>query len=435
MKLLMQKTEEAMRAHQVDIAFLGGMRNRYGFFGFEKTAIDVTDEIRGASAQRVNISKISDNEIRCDYDTGSYCYGYIAINGVDGTKDWYIKYTVKENTTSYGVRMRKSSNASNENRLIIIVDGANNSERVESGNYFVLTDIMISEEDAEYEAYQGTEITFSQTIDLYGKDGVQDVITPKEIDREFAKKSFDGTWVLRDETTLDGSRIFSSNDFITDYLLSKESKWMCTHLKHGGYAQSVSAVSNSLGKDGYFYHFYNANSTSRTVYICTSACSTVEELETMFADAEFLYELAEEVTEELPIADQIALNSLSTYDGITYVEFDSEIQPTFKAEYGTNAVGGIATEANCQSKAHLLNTDNPHAVTKEQIGLGNVENVSTNEQTPTYTEASVLANLSSGEKMSVAMAKMAKAISNAMYIVSFDAETGALVTKSIDYNV
>ena len=36
MKLLMKKTEEAMRAHQVDLAFLGGLRNRYGFFGFEK---------------------------------------------------------------------------------------------------------------------------------------------------------------------------------------------------------------------------------------------------------------------------------------------------------------------------------------------------------------------------------------------------------------
>ena len=37
MQFLMKKTEEAMRAHQVDIAFLGGLRNRYGFFGFEKS--------------------------------------------------------------------------------------------------------------------------------------------------------------------------------------------------------------------------------------------------------------------------------------------------------------------------------------------------------------------------------------------------------------
>lgn len=37
MQLLMKKTEEAMRSHDVDIAFLGGLRNRYGFFGFEKS--------------------------------------------------------------------------------------------------------------------------------------------------------------------------------------------------------------------------------------------------------------------------------------------------------------------------------------------------------------------------------------------------------------
>ena len=36
MQFLMKKTEEAMREHQVDLAFLGGLRNRYGFFGFEK---------------------------------------------------------------------------------------------------------------------------------------------------------------------------------------------------------------------------------------------------------------------------------------------------------------------------------------------------------------------------------------------------------------
>ena len=35
MKLLMQKTEESMRKNQVDLAILGGLRNRYGFFGFE----------------------------------------------------------------------------------------------------------------------------------------------------------------------------------------------------------------------------------------------------------------------------------------------------------------------------------------------------------------------------------------------------------------
>ena len=52
-----------------------------------------------------------------------------------------------------------------------------------------------------------------------------------------------------------------------------------------------------------------------------------------------------ETTEALPIADQIALNSLATYDGITYLEFVSEIKPTFKGEYGTSKHGGYTLES------------------------------------------------------------------------------------------
>ena len=56
--------------------------------------------------------------------------------------------------------------------------------------------------------------------------------------------------------------------------------------------------------------------------------------------------------------------------------------------------------------------DNPHGVTKTQVGLGNVPNVSTNDQTPTYTVANSNAALTSGEKLSVAFGKIAKAISS-----------------------
>ena len=56
--------------------------------------------------------------------------------------------------------------------------------------------------------------------------------------------------------------------------------------------------------------------------------------------AYFIYRIAEEVKEDLPLSDQIALNSLSTFDGITYLEFDSEIEPAFECEYGTSKHGG-----------------------------------------------------------------------------------------------
>lgn len=58
---------------------------------------------------------------------------------------------------------------------------------------------------------------------------------------------------------------------------------------------------------------------------------------------------------------------------------------------------------------HIKNTSNPHSVTAKQVGLGNVPNVTTNDQTPTYTESSSLTNLVSGEKLSVAFGKIKKA--------------------------
>jgi len=70
------------------------------------------------------------------------------------------------------------------------------------------------------------------------------------------------------------------------------------------------------------------------------------------------------------------------------------------------------TDAQTNLNTHTANTDNPHSVTKAQVGLGNVPNVATNDQTPTYTQASTLANLTSGEKLSVSFGKIMKAITD-----------------------
>ena len=70
------------------------------------------------------------------------------------------------------------------------------------------------------------------------------------------------------------------------------------------------------------------------------------------------------------------------------------------------------TSAQTTINSHLSNKNNPHTVTAEQVGLGNVPNVATNDQTPTYTVASSNTALSSGEKLSVAFGKIAKAINS-----------------------
>lgn len=61
---------------------------------------------------------------------------------------------------------------------------------------------------------------------------------------------------------------------------------------------------------------------------------------------------------------------------------------------------------------HVGNTDNPHRVTKMQIGLGNVPNVSTNNQTPTFVQAEDVADLESGETVRVLFGKLKAAVSS-----------------------
>lgn len=81
------------------------------------------------------------------------------------------------------------------------------------------------------------------------------------------------------------------------------------------------------------------------------------------------------------------------------------------AENVTAAISGSLVYATKEAfDAHTADTANPHEVTKAQVGLGNVPNVATNDQTPTYTDTTALATLTSGEKISVAFAKIKLAI-------------------------
>ena len=60
--------------------------------------------------------------------------------------------------------------------------------------------------------------------------------------------------------------------------------------------------------------------------------------------------------------------------------------------------------------AHVANYTNPHKVDKTQVGLGNVPNVTTNNQTPTYTLPKVETEMQSGEPLGTAFGKIAKVV-------------------------
>lgn len=101
-------------------------------------------------------------------------------------------------------------------------------------------------------------------------------------------------------------------------------------------------------------------------------------------------------------------------DGLTAGELKAKFDEGGLAvkDYLNNTVKPFADGLEAGEAAHEANTGNPHSVTKAQVGLGNVPNVATNDQTPTYSEAGTLTTLTSGEKLSVAFGKLKKAVSS-----------------------
>ena len=93
----------------------------------------------------------------------------------------------------------------------------------------------------------------------------------------------------------------------------------------------------------------------------------------------------------------------SQYD---FVVFVSEAE-NVSAALGDTLVYATVSELN----NHKNDRNNPHKVTKEQIGLGNVENKAFTDQTPAFTVANELADITSGEKMGSILGKIAKALS------------------------
>lgn len=83
-----------------------------------------------------------------------------------------------------------------------------------------------------------------------------------------------------------------------------------------------------------------------------------------------------------------------------------------------DSLDGRADTLEMGIRMHVSDTDNPHRVDKSQVGLGNVPNVATNDQTPTYTAAPSLTDLSSGEKLSSAFGKLMKAVSSLISHIS-----------------
>lgn len=77
----------------------------------------------------------------------------------------------------------------------------------------------------------------------------------------------------------------------------------------------------------------------------------------------------------------------------------------------TAAVSDSTEYATKLDMRNHVSESNPHNTTAADVGLGKVPNVETNNQTPTYDIPESIQELSSGEKLGVALGKIAKAVS------------------------
>ena len=112
--------------------------------------------------------------------------------------------------------------------------------------------------------------------------------------------------------------------------------------------------------------------------------------------------------------DKVSGKGLSTNDY-------SSVEQTKLSSVATGATKVASSTTNGNIKINGTETPvythpgtgtNPHGTTKADVSLGNVPNVDTNSQTPTYTEASTLETISSGEYLTIAFGKIKKAINS-----------------------
>lgn len=80
---------------------------------------------------------------------------------------------------------------------------------------------------------------------------------------------------------------------------------------------------------------------------------------------------------------------------------------------------------------HVEDKDNPHEVTKNQVGLGLVPNVTTNDQTPTFVEAEKDEELKSGEKLTILFGKLAKIVKTVIAHISDKKNPHGITADSI----
>ena len=121
---------------------------------------------------------------------------------------------------------------------------------------------------------------------------------------------------------------------------------------------------------------------------------------------------SDEVTPETgKVYTDLRTNLTYRWGGSAYVKIASDLALGETASTAYRGDRGKTAYDHSQIRGTGTETaTNPHGLSPADIGLGNVPNVTTNNQTPTYTESQTDEQLTSGETLSAAFGKLAKIV-------------------------
>lgn len=175
-----------------------------------------------------------------------------------------------------------------------------------------------------------------------------------------------------------------------------------TDLENPLLSMGITAVDDSLAANGYLLLTASAASSA----IDASFYGT--ELGVFAEDGDgneylYAYRYSDEGTDFFPAADTGRVLELTMTFGV--IIGSAENVTAYLVE-------GDVYARQADLSDHLADHTNPHSVTKTQVGLGNVPNVTTDNQTPTILAAGALATLVNGDTMKTIMGKITKAISD-----------------------
>lgn len=206
-----------------------------------------------------------------------------------------------------------------------------------------------------WQPYTETVAKLSEPITLHGIGDVADILTPQNVKRKFAKLVFDGSsdedWRYNTTNTTDVYRlalVYDTSNFKYVATNNEIPNILCTHYKAGSPSQTYAKTQCiTMTSGGFALYDENFNTNDISLYKAWLRENPIT----------VLVELADEVTEELPTADKIAMHSLATFEGTTYVTTDGKIEPLVEVEYGTSKVGGYSLEALNTAKRSEIKAD------------------------------------------------------------------------------